>query len=93
MSGNFRDPTGVNPQDLVAATSAETCGLLTAFAFAVADTHPNPTALAAAFEQACWLHEDAVKDVPGRDGPAVAYARDVSAALADAIKARLRSRC
>ena len=92
MSVNFRDASGINPQALVAATSAETCGLLTAFAFAVADTHPNPAALADAFERAYLVHEEAVKDVPGRDGPALAYAHAAAAALADAIKARLIDR-
>ena len=49
-------------------------------------------ALADAFERAYLVHEEAVKDVPGRDGPALAYAHAAAAALADAIKARLIDR-
>lgn len=73
---------GIDPELLNAAISAETCSLLTAFALAVADTHPEPERLAAAFDRHLTTGRDAARDVPGRDDPAAAYAKHLSHQIA-----------
>jgi hypothetical protein len=79
-------------EHIFAAVTGETIGLLTAFAFAVADTHPDPHALSEAFSQAVKSNEDAVAHMPGRTGKEFQQAREVTSALAGAIQSRLIAR-
>jgi len=78
-------PANIDPKLLAAVSTFESIGVLTAFALAVARTHPNPEALAESFEFFRKSSEAEMAKLPGRDGPEFVWAKGNAQTLASTL--------